>query len=73
MSSYTYNTPSSPTFGFFPAGATSPNAFAGFHQSPRDQHAMYYAALSASAAHSQQHKSQQAQSQGGLKKYVTRK
>jgi hypothetical protein len=70
--SYSYNTPSSPSYGFFPAGATSPNAFAGLHQSPREQHAMY-AALSASTGYSQPHNGQQTQSQGGFKKYVTRK
>lgn len=32
MSRYSYE-PSSPKYGFFPTGPTSPNAFAGFHQS----------------------------------------
>lgn len=32
MSPYSYE-PSSPKIGFFPTGPTSPNAFAGFHQS----------------------------------------
>jgi len=32
MSPYNYE-PTSPKFGFFPTGTTSPNAFAGFHQS----------------------------------------
>ncbi|KAF8978294.1 hypothetical protein BDQ17DRAFT_1440164 [Cyathus striatus] len=59
MSPYTYNPPSSPTFGFFPTGATSPNAFAPFHQSPRDKHAMYSAFTSAAAP--QQNTSQQGQ------------
>ncbi|KAG5643537.1 hypothetical protein DXG03_000678 [Asterophora parasitica] len=28
MSSYPYSVPASPTYGFFPSGTTSPNAFA---------------------------------------------
>jgi len=36
-----FSPPSSPTFGFFPTGATSPNAFVGFHQNPRDTYTMY--------------------------------
>ncbi|KAF8240790.1 hypothetical protein L208DRAFT_1383715 [Tricholoma matsutake] len=72
MSSYSYSTPSSPTYGFFPTGTTSPNAFVGFHQSPREQHAMY-AALTGSAGHSQQRKGQQTQSHCGLKKFIMRK
>ncbi|EAU92355.1 hypothetical protein CC1G_00574 [Coprinopsis cinerea okayama7 len=32
--------PSSPTFGFFPATTTAPNAFSLFGQNPRDNHAM---------------------------------
>jgi len=32
MSPYNYE-PTTPKFGFFPTGPTSPNAFAGFHQS----------------------------------------
>ncbi|KAK1234760.1 hypothetical protein PQX77_002033 [Marasmius sp. AFHP31] len=51
MSSYTFNPPSTPTYGFFPTGITSPNAFSGFHQSPRDTHAMYAAAFNPSAGH----------------------
>ncbi|KAF9486385.1 hypothetical protein BDN70DRAFT_889342 [Pholiota conissans] len=42
MPSY-FSAPSSPTFGFFPTGTTSPNTFAGFHQNPRDAHNMYAA------------------------------
>lgn len=51
MSSYNYNnqaTPSSPTYGFFPAGNANPHAFAAFGQSPRDQHAMYASLASVS-------------------------
>lgn len=47
MSSYYSSSPASPVGGFFPTGPASPHAFAGFHQSPRDGHAMY-AALGAS-------------------------
>lgn len=48
MPSY-FATPSSPTFGFFPTGNTSPNAFSGFHQNPRETHNMY-AAFSSSGS-----------------------
>ncbi|RDB28436.1 hypothetical protein Hypma_016043 [Hypsizygus marmoreus] len=73
MSSYPYQTPPSPTYGFFPTGTTSPNAFASFHQSPRDSHAMY-AAFAATASSSQHQRApQQPQSQSGLKKFMTRK
>ncbi|KAF9469606.1 hypothetical protein BDZ94DRAFT_1242820 [Collybia nuda] len=73
MSSYSYTTPSSPTYGFFPTGATSPNAFASFHQSPRDTHAMYAAFASSTSNSQQQHGGQQQNIQSGLKKFVTRK
>lgn len=76
MSSYNYPAvPPSPTYGFFPTGATSPNAFASFHQSPRDQHAMY-ASFSSSASSLQNQRSAQQSSQGsqsGFKKLVSRK
>ncbi|KAF9270850.1 hypothetical protein L218DRAFT_821662, partial [Marasmius fiardii PR-910] len=52
MSSYTFNSPSTPTYGFFPAGITSPNAFTSFHQSPRDTHTMYAAAFNTSSSQS---------------------
>ncbi|KAJ3869246.1 MAG: hypothetical protein NXY57DRAFT_963362 [Lentinula lateritia] len=63
MSSYTYTAPpTSPTYGFFPSGVTSPNAFPTFHQSPRDSHAM---------ANGQTQRTQG--SQNPLKKLVSRK
>ncbi|KIM47702.1 hypothetical protein M413DRAFT_439372 [Hebeloma cylindrosporum] len=43
MPSSYFSPPSSPTFGFFPTGATSPNAFSGFHQNPRETYTMYSA------------------------------
>ncbi|CCL98137.1 uncharacterized protein FIBRA_00131 [Fibroporia radiculosa] len=45
MSSYNYyaSPPSSPAASFFPTGPSAPHAFASFHQSPRDGHAMYAA------------------------------
>ncbi|GJE89492.1 hypothetical protein PsYK624_055930 [Phanerochaete sordida] len=43
MSSYYSAPPSSPMAGFFPTAPSSPHAFASFHQSPRDGHAMYAA------------------------------
>ncbi|THV06490.1 hypothetical protein K435DRAFT_848972 [Dendrothele bispora CBS 962.96] len=52
MSPYNYQPPSSPTYGFFPTGVTSPNAFASFHQCPRDTHAMYAAAFPSSSSYS---------------------
>ncbi|KAF8079111.1 hypothetical protein FPV67DRAFT_1663764 [Lyophyllum atratum] len=73
MSSYPYTVPASPTYGFFPTGTTSPNAFASLHQSPRDSHAMY-AAFGASSSNSQQQRgNSQSQSSSGLKKFMTRK
>ncbi|KAF8899267.1 hypothetical protein BD779DRAFT_1487841 [Infundibulicybe gibba] len=69
MSSYSYTVPASPTYGFFPTGATSPNAFASFQQSPRDSHAMY-ASFGASISGQQRQNSTQSssQGQGSLKK-----
>lgn len=66
MSSYTHTVPSSPTYGFFPSGATSPGAFNSFHQSPRDTHNMY-AAFSSSTT-TQQHQAPQ-QSQAAKNTY----
>ncbi|KAJ3874849.1 hypothetical protein F5051DRAFT_297397, partial [Lentinula edodes] len=69
--------PTSPTYGFFPSGVTSPNAFPTFHQSPRDSHAMYAAAFSPSSSSSQNRANGQTQrtqgSQNPLKKLVSRK
>ncbi|KAJ7150366.1 hypothetical protein C8R46DRAFT_1229928 [Mycena filopes] len=45
--------PAAPAYGLFPAGATSPNAFAALHQSPRATHSMY-AQFAAPAAPAQQ-------------------
>ncbi|KIK70444.1 hypothetical protein GYMLUDRAFT_32460 [Collybiopsis luxurians FD-317 M1] len=78
MPSYTYTAPpTSPTYGFFPSGVTSPNAFPTFHQSPRDSHAMYAAAFSPSSSlYPNQTNGQAGQSQGSqnpLKKLVSRK
>ncbi|TFK42040.1 hypothetical protein BDQ12DRAFT_576623, partial [Crucibulum laeve] len=67
MSTYSYNAPASPTFGFFPTGATSPNAFASFHQSPRDTHNMY-SSFSSHSNSQQRNGSQPSQSKSGLKK-----
>ncbi|KAJ8515421.1 hypothetical protein ONZ45_g7149 [Pleurotus djamor] len=73
MSSYNYAAPTAaPAYGLFPAGQTSPNAFAGFHQSPRDMHNMY----ASFGASSPQQGGAQAQGQSGmgsLKKLVSRK
>lgn len=50
-SNYSYSSPpSSPMASFFPTGPASPHAFAGFHQSPRDGHAMYAALAPSSQA-----------------------
>jgi len=77
MSSYTYSAPpTSPTFGFFPSGVTSPNAFPTFHQSPRDSHSMFSAAFSPSTSYPNQTNGQSQQVQGSqnpLKKFVSRK
>ncbi|KAJ3717296.1 hypothetical protein DFJ43DRAFT_1159828 [Lentinula guzmanii] len=75
MSSYTYTAPpTSPTYGFFPSGVTSPNAFPTFHQSPRDSHAMYASAFSSSPYPNQANgQSQRTQgNQNPLKKLVSR-
>lgn len=66
---------SSSSRGFLPAGATSPNAFSSFYQSPRDAHAMY-ASLSNKASKKQSSGTPSGQSQGsskGLKKLVSNK
>ena len=77
MSSQSYPTsPSSPTFGFFPMGTTSPNAFPQFGYSPRDSHSMYAAFVggpNSKAALPQQRAAQQPHSQGSLKRLVSRK
>ncbi|EPT03345.1 hypothetical protein FOMPIDRAFT_1022363 [Fomitopsis schrenkii] len=50
-SNYSYSSPpSSPLASFFPTGPASPHAFASFHQSPRDRHAMYAALAPSSQA-----------------------
>ncbi|KAF8915057.1 hypothetical protein CPB85DRAFT_1218288 [Mucidula mucida] len=54
---------SSPSRGFMPNGATSPNAFGTFYQSPRDAHAMY-ASLSNKTSKKQAGGASSAQSQG---------
>ncbi|KAG6851398.1 hypothetical protein H0H93_005796 [Arthromyces matolae] len=73
MSSYPYTVPSSPTYGFFPSGTTSPHAFASFHQSPRDTHNMYAAAFASSASSTQpQNGSSQSQSSNRQSKYAPR-
>ncbi|KAK7464489.1 hypothetical protein VKT23_006659 [Stygiomarasmius scandens] len=76
MSPYTYQPPSSPTYGFFPTGVTSPNAFASFHQCPRDTHAMYAAAFPSSSSsypNSTNNGQQTHGIQNPLKKLVSRK
>ncbi|KDR85520.1 hypothetical protein GALMADRAFT_132212 [Galerina marginata CBS 339.88] len=52
MPSY-FAAPSSPTFGLFPTGVTSPNAFSGFHQNPREAHNIV-AAFSSSGSKDQE-------------------
>ncbi|PFH48397.1 hypothetical protein AMATHDRAFT_65571 [Amanita thiersii Skay4041] len=58
---------SSPTSGFFPTGTTSPNAFMGFHQDPRDTHAMY-AAFGSSMTMAQPGSGKQTHGQGSIKR-----
>ncbi|KAF7436271.1 hypothetical protein PC9H_003100 [Pleurotus ostreatus] len=71
MSSYNYAAPTAaPAYGIFPAGQTSPNAFAAFHQSPRDMHNMY---ASFGAASTQSGQSQGQSGVNSLKKLVSRK
>lgn len=50
MSSYSYESPTSPKFGFFPTGPASPNAFAGFHSSSSPMCAALGKALMPSSA-----------------------
>ena len=76
MSSHSYPAPSSPTFGFFPTGTTSPHAFAQFGQSPRDSHSMYAAFVGASSGKApaqQPRAAPQPQGQSTLKRLVSRK
>ncbi|ESK96187.1 hypothetical protein Moror_7261 [Moniliophthora roreri MCA 2997] len=74
MSSYAYNPPSSPTYGFFPTGMTSPNAFPSFHHDPRQAHAMYAHAFQPSSYANIAHTgTQPQQSQGSQKKFASRK
>ncbi|KIM88791.1 hypothetical protein PILCRDRAFT_813768 [Piloderma croceum F 1598] len=78
MSSYNspyQSAPSSPSHGFFPVGTTSPNAFASFGQSPRDQHNMF-ASLGSSHGYSQQNgggSTSQGGSCGGIFARLTRR
>ncbi|KAJ6469563.1 hypothetical protein DFH06DRAFT_985533 [Mycena polygramma] len=72
MSSYTkYATaPAAASYGLFPAGATSPNAFSSLHQSPRDTHSMYAQFSTPASAPAQQTSSS---GQGSASKRSTRK
>ncbi|KAH0591266.1 hypothetical protein J132_10637 [Termitomyces sp. J132] len=73
MPSYPFTVPPSPSYGFFPSGTTSPNAFASFHQSPRDTHAMYAALASSSSGAQSKRGSSQSQSSSVFKKFLRRK
>ncbi|KAL0951856.1 hypothetical protein HGRIS_008516 [Hohenbuehelia grisea] len=74
MSSYNYAAPpTAPSYSLFPTGQTSPNAFAPFHQSPRDTHAMY-ASFGVMPSNQPGSATQSNQSgMGSLKKLVRRK
>ena len=75
MSAQSYPTPTSPTFGFFPVGTTSPNAFSQFGYSPRDSHSMYATFVGTSSSNAtlpQQRAGQQPHNQGSLKRLVSR-
>ena len=70
-SNYTYTSPpSSPITSFFPTGPSSPHAFASFHQSPRDGHAMYAALAPSSQANVP---SGGQSGPGTIKKFIQRK
>lgn len=80
MSSYSYTSPpSSPIASFFPTGPASPNAFAGFHQNPRDAHNMYASlssrggAASASSCGTQSSQNSSNGGSGTLKRLMCRK
>lgn len=82
MSSYTYPTSRSTTVtSLFPTGPAAPNAFYGFHRSPRDNYEMYAALTSggnSNAANASTHSSNGGQhhANGGsstLKRLMCRK
>ncbi|KAF5312187.1 hypothetical protein D9619_002744 [Psilocybe cf. subviscida] len=67
MPSYS-SPPPSPMSGFFPTGTTSPNAFSGFHQNPRDSHNVYSAFIGTRSSSSSQNSHG---SKKGLKKMLS--
>jgi hypothetical protein len=73
MSSYAAN--GNAMYGYMPATPTSPNAFMGFQQSPRDTHAMYASMGSAFASSGGGQSSRSKGSSNGsvLKKFASRK
>ncbi|EIN14372.1 hypothetical protein PUNSTDRAFT_49185 [Punctularia strigosozonata HHB-11173 SS5] len=72
MSNYTNG---GSVYAHMPASPTSPNAFAGFQQSPRDAHAMYTSmgAVFASSGGNQSSRSKNSSAGGVLKKLASRK
>lgn len=65
---------SAPSYGLFPVGATSPNAFSSLHQSPRDTHSMYAQFSTPATASAPSTQQQPPSGQGSVsKRYATRK